>query len=388
MYKCIAFVFKLFAVLMLSSNLYVSANSSIGSTSLSSILFIYPVDKGFPFWDSQLNFATAVANAYNLNLKVAYTPAEYRNRFDAANYINQQITAMKHKPSLVITSFWVGSEQKILSLLDKQQIPLITINSDLSEQQFLEFGKPRTKYKLWLAHFSPNDTLAGQILTQAIVSNKRKLKCPNKTTCEVNIFAVTGLSYSAVSKQRANGLTKQIRSDKKANLLSLVYGNWDRNLVKTKTPTILRRHNDIDAFWFASDVMAYGLIDGAKTEGITLNKDTVIGGIDWSPATINMIRTGQMHVSLGGHFMEAGWGLILFHDYLNGVKLPLETTSVIKTEMSLLSKENLDELGPFLDNPHWSRHKLRSYSKHLNPTLTHYNLNPKSVILDQLTQEN
>jgi len=378
------FAFTLFA-LLISNKL--NAEDLQEDVSKPTILFIYPVDKGFPFWDSQLDFASAVASAYNFNIEVAYSPASYRNRFDAATYIEEQIDNMAQPPNLVITSFWVGSEQSILTLLNDRRIPLITINSDLSEKQFAKFGKPREKFDLWLAHFSPNDTLAGEQLASAIIEESRALRCES-TNCNVNIFAITGLSYSAVSKQRAVGLQVTTKQDKHARLLSIIYGNWDRQLVESKAEPILKRHNDINAFWIASDVMAYGLVDGIDSTHLTLQKNTVIGGIDWSPATIGMIENGQMHVSLGGHFMEAGWGLILFYDHLHDVDLPANFTTVVKTEMSLLNKQNINELGPFLNSPKWSKQKLRSYSRHLNPSRVEYDLNPRSIILEQIETNN
>lgn len=347
------------------------------------ILFIYPVDKGFPFWDSQVNFAEAVAAALHFNLDVAYTPKSYRNRFDAAHFVRQLIDSKSYKPSLIVTSFWVGSEESILTMLDAEKIPLISINSDLSAAQFTDLGKPRQRFPLWLAHFSPNDTKAGNQLATAINEESRRRRCLGKS-CEVNIFAITGLSYSAVSKQRSTGLKKAVHADIKANLLNIIYGNWERTLVASKAKTIVQRHSDINAYWIASDVMAYGLLEGLKSAQFNLPENTIIGGIDWSPETIEKIRRGEMDISLGGHFMEAGWGLILFYDYLNKVELPVSTTTIIKTEMSLLNIQNINELGPFLIAPKWSTERIRSYSKFLNPKLKQYNHDPRSVILEQL----
>jgi ABC-type sugar transport system substrate-binding protein len=290
-------------------------------------------------------------------LDVAYTPKSYRNRFDAANYARQIIESKHYKPSLVLTSFWVGSEKKILTMLNDKKIPIITINSDLSEQQFASLGRPRERFPLWLAHLSPNDTKAGNQLAQAIIKESRDRRCHGKK-CDVNIFAITGLSYSAVSKQRANGLNTVTRDDHFARLLGIIYGNWDRSLVASKAQTIIQRHDDIDAFWIASDVMAYGLLEGLDSAQMALPEETIIGGIDWSPDTIKKIKNGEMDISLGGHFMEAGWALILFYDYLNKVDLPSDITPVIKTEMSLLNTYNIDELGPFLVAPKWSREQI------------------------------
>jgi len=347
------------------------------------ILFIYPVDKGFPFWDSQVNFAQAVSDALGLELEIAYAPEGYRNRFWAADYIKNILSSRTQQPDLVITSFWVGSEEKILTMLGNKKIPLISINSDVSEEQFSKLGQPRERFPYWIAHLSPNDTDTGYQLANNIVQRSRDIRCPS-SNCNVNLFAITGMSASAVSKQRIKGLEQLLKEDLKSKLLNVVYGNWDRKLVEGMTDAIFSRHKDINAFWIASDVMAYGLEDGIFKMNMSLPKNTIIGGIDWSPPTINKIKQGKMHMSLGGHFLEAGLSLILFYDYLNNTDFKDDIGVVIKTDMSILDKHNVDSLGVFLSQPHWSKSRLRSYSRFINPNREQYSFSPERIILDQL----
>ncbi|MGJ8681097.1 ABC transporter substrate-binding protein [Paraglaciecola sp.] len=347
------------------------------------VLFIYPVDKGFPFWDSQVDFAKSVSDALGFKLDVAYTPEAYRNRFGAAAYIQEILAKKTQLPDLIITSFWVGSEEKILTMLDSKKIPLITINSDISDVQFAELGRPRELFPYWIAHLSPNDTLAGKKLADNIVQQSRDKRCTS-SDCRVNIFAITGMSYSAVSMQRVKGLKQVLEDDLKSRLLSVVYGNWDRTRVAGMANIIFSRHNDIHAFWIASDVMAYGLEDGIHNANIKMPENTIIGAIDWSPPSIEKITQGKMHVSLGGHFLEAGLSLILFYDYLNNRDFVDELGAVIKTEMSILDKSNVALLGPLLSQPKWAKNHIRSYSKFLNPNRAQYNFSPQKMILEQL----
>ncbi|MCF2948586.1 ABC transporter substrate-binding protein [Paraglaciecola aquimarina] len=329
----------------------------------------------------------AVSDALGFEIDVAYAPEAYRNRFGAAAYIKEVLAKDTRLPDLIITSFWVGSEQKILSMLDTKKIPLISINSDISDEQFAELGKPREIFPYWLAHLSPNDTIAGSKLANAFINLSREKRCFS-SDCKVNIFAITGMSYSAVSVQRVKGLEQILQQDLKSHLLNVVYGNWDRERVAGMANTIFSRHKDIHAFWIASDVMAYGLEDGLKNSNISMPKDTIIGSIDWSPASIEKIKQNKMHVSLGGHFLEGGLSLILFYDYLNGYDFAQEMGVVIKTEMSILDKNNVEQLGPFLQKPKWSKSRLQSYSKSLTPARKQYNFNPKQIIVEQLTAIN
>ncbi|MFC3122212.1 ABC transporter substrate-binding protein [Agaribacter flavus] len=347
------------------------------------VLFVYPVEKGFPFWDSQVDYASAVSEALGFELEVAYAPKEYRNRFAALSFIKERVASSKKKPNLLITSFWLGSEFDILTYLEEQKIYGISINSDISQEQYARLGRPREQFTYWLASLSPNDTLAGKQLAEAILSHVKTKNCP-LVSCEINVFAITGLRYSAVSIQRATGLHEALANEPQSKLLNLVYGKWDRQVVRGMTEAIIQRHDKIDAFWVASDVMAYGIFDRLNELGIELDPATVVGGIDWSPYSVELIENGTMTMSLGGHFLEGGWAITLFFDYLNGRDFEQETGSVIKTSMSLLNANNVKEVGQFLSNPQWSPEQLRAYSKFLNPKRVKYNMDPQLIISDQI----
>ena len=359
-----------------------SALSSEAPQTHKEILFIYPVEKGVPFWDSQVDFASAVANALGYKLNVAYPAPKYRNRFEAHNFIKKQIEASELQPVLVLTSFWVGSEEKILTYLSSQGIPLISINSDVTEEQFNSLGRPRERFPLWLAQLSPNDELVGQQLAKALIEQSRERRCFDEN-CMVNIFGITGLSYSAVSQQRVSGLKQIVSNDESSSLLGTVFGDWSKDRVKGISSNIVMRHEDINALWVASDVMAYGFIEGLKASSLTLPSNTVIGSIDWSQETIEKIKTDALQISLGGHFLEGGQAIVLFHDYINGVDFADELGVVIKTPMSILDRNNVSELGALLEKPHWRADKIKSYSKFLNPSRANYQLNPKALILEQ-----
>ena len=350
------------------------------------ILFTHPMENGLPFWDSQVAFAQSVAAALNFDLEVLYFPKDQRNRFTAANYLKQVIESKKLAPDLVVTFFWLGSEESVLTMLKEKNIDIISINSDITPEQFERLGRPRERFPNWLLHLSPDDILAGNQLAAGILAQSRALRCPDKN-CYVELFAITGAIGSAVSAQRVEGLKQVFENDENSKIINIVHGNWEREFVEELTKKIFLRHAHIDAFWVASDVMTYGLFDGLAQIKQKLSKKTVIGSIDWSPETIEKIKNGEMNISLGGHFMEGGWALILYFDYLQNIDFAAETTTIIKTEMSILDKYNIDQLGPFLSSPAWSATFLQSHSKFLNPARKSYNLNPQNFIMQQLVQK-
>lgn len=339
-------------------------------------------DPGFPFWDSQVDFAGAVANAIDVNLNVHFIPARHRDRFGIVEYISKHLRAEDELPDLVISAFWLGAEQKLLKLLDSKAIAFISINSHISPQQFSQLGRPREKFPEWLAHLSPNDIEAGSAIAAQLIRKIREQKQCDGAVCPVSLFGFNGLSYAAVSKQRALGLAQAVERDKATDLFNIVHANWRQAIAASMMPTILERHGQIDGFWVASDIMAYGVVDGLRTS--RPHRSALIGSMDWSPDTIDYIRNGEIAVSLGGHFMEAGWAILMFNDFSNGIDFEKELGTIITTKLTSLDKSNIAHFGPFLASPKWSNSTLRQYSKYYNKQLKRYPFDADTILRQQI----
>jgi ABC-type sugar transport system substrate-binding protein len=63
--------------------------------------------------------------------------------------------------------------------------------------------------------------------------------------------------------------------------------------------------------WCATDTMALGAIQGTIQAGREPGSDVLIGGVDWTRDGLLAIQEGMLHVSFGGHFMEAGFAIVI-----------------------------------------------------------------------------
>ena len=72
----------------------------------------------------------------------------------------------------------------------------------------------------------------------------------------------------------------------------------------------------------------------------------MVGGIDWNLEAIQSIQKGQMTASMGGHFMEGGWVMVLLYDYFNGVDFVDEGVAM-KSKMSAITQANADQFEMF-----------------------------------------
>ncbi|MDU0355529.1 ABC transporter substrate-binding protein [Paraglaciecola aquimarina] len=353
-----------------------------GQSSQTEVVLLVNADDTFPFWQSEVDFYQAVGDALDINVDVHYVPGKYRDRFGVVGYIKNYLNDRQHPPTLVMSAFLFGAEEKLLALLNEQSIPFISLNSYVSAQQFVELGKPRERFPLWLGHFSPNDIQVGKQLMQALLSLYRKRNNCTKTKCGANVFGFTGLPYAAVSQQRVEGVRRAVHNDPKSHLFNNVAANWRRAIALEKMATVVGRHSDIDIFWAASDNMAWGIVDGLKK--YQYKHDVLVGSIDWSPNTIPFIENGQIDISFGGHFLEAGLALIFYYDYLHGIDFAKKYGTIVEIEMSQLSKENVHRIGPFLIEPKWNKRILYNYSKFNNRDRKEYLLAPLDIINQQL----
>ena len=88
--------------------------------------------------------------------------------------------------------------------------------------------------------------------------------------------------------------------------------------------------------------MALGAMDAAIARGRKPGKDIFIGGLNWSAEALERVQDGKMVASIGGHFMQGGWAMVLIHDYHMGrdfADLGVEFTA----PMTVIDQSNVAE---------------------------------------------
>ncbi len=244
-------------------------------------------------------------------------------------------------------------------------------------------GGPREKYHHWLAHISPNDEELGHRLAREVVQRARIKKSCIEIDCNVNVFGISGLKYASVSRQRQRGLKSWIQQDGNSILYNVVDGRWRESEASNITARSMIRHPEVDAYWIASDIMAYGAIDALSKLTPTKRDMLVVGSIDWSPRTIPLINTGAIDVSLGGHFMEGGLALKLFFLYERKIDSTVLNDHVYTTIVTELDRTNTSTLGSFLTKPKWSASVVYEWIE--SATTSSPNFDTRSLLLNHIS---
>src|SRR4029079_3192904 len=100
-----------------------------------------------------------------------------------------------------------------------------------------------------------------------------------------------------------------------AVLHEVVPANWESERASSETARLLDRHPGLTVVWSASDGMAQAAAETIRAAGKVPGKDVLVGGIDWAPFAFDEVRRGTFAASVGGHFLDGAWALVLLHDH-------------------------------------------------------------------------
>jgi ABC-type sugar transport system substrate-binding protein len=190
---------------------------------------------------------------------------------------------------------------------------------------------------------------------------------------DIQTIAIDGAKGTAASNDRMIGLYKTISKYKNLTLEASSEGYWNTESTQKATSMLLKRTNPPHIIWAANDNSAIGAVHAAKKAGLTPGKDIFIGGIDWIPDIFEYIRRDEVAVSIGGHFLEGMWAVILAYDYKNGHDFAdNDNKATLLTPMNIIDKNNITEIAPIIENVQWDTLNFKALSKTHNKDIEVY----------------
>ncbi len=270
------------------------------------------------------------------------------------------------------------SSSKILDVAEKIRIPVVSYNTKLYTNSSNEY-LPGISHKFWIAQITPDDFQAGKLLADELIT-----RTESAGVSRVNLIAFSGSSRDNASKDRLRGLHKSLSEHSKSNLLQVFTTEfYNYNTTRDKFHTIVReRFPDVNTVWCANDVIASAVVDECISLGLIPGKDIHIGGIDWQACGLNNIKKGHMELSVGEHFMEGAWGLIMLFDYLNGNMHVLKERSRKSENFIIADKGNINKVVKYIDNLLSDGFSYRPFSMTYNSSQQKYHFSIKSDLSD------
>lgn len=289
------------------------------------------------FWPVVEMFCRAAAEDLNIELQTYY----YGNNAVNMVKIAGKILSGK-KPDAVMFHNYKKMGKEVLELCEKNKVPAFVFNAGFSSD--LGVGAPRERYKYWIGQMLPDDEYAGYLLARVLIREAEKIgrNGPNK---KIHMVALEGIRASNASNLRVKGLKRALRETDKIKFHQYFHSKWKTNLAQEAFKMSVERYPDVSVFWAASESMAIGVIRGAALTERKPGSDFVVGGIDLLPHNQKFLESGQMTVSVGGHYIEGAWVLVLLHDFFSGYDFYDLVGSRFYTKMAAITQDQIHKYG-------------------------------------------
>ena len=313
-------------------------------------------------------FANAVAEDLDVELEIISITG------GPANFVRhvEKLLAREDPPDYLVLPEYKASALRTVSLADAAEIPVFLFNTAPNPSDRDELGAPRTKYKSFIGEMYPDDKAAGYELARYLIQSAQR-----DGAGEVNVIALAGNSASRSARLRSLGLRRAVEESANTELLQEVSGRWRRHVASMKAPPLLARHPHANVYWAANDAMALGISDAIGD----IVPNAKLGGIDWTAQALDAIREGRLDASAGGHFMEAGWAIILLHDHFHGADFAKTPGGASRTTpFYLITKETVHTLDKVIGPEFWGQVDFRTFSRVHNPTRDGYDFSYTKLI--------
>ena len=316
------------------------------------VLFINPTWQGHPHWQRITDTMQMAAREFGLQLEVVYAGYEDRNKRLSYKDLVVKASLETPKPDYVVFMFYKSVGAETLAALEKARIHSFTINTPIPDNERQAIGLPQQRFKYWLGHIAPDDRIVG---AQLAIAMQGLLAPQPPTQAPVQGIGLTGDWLSSVAQDRQSGFLS-VTPASRVWIRQVVPAGWETDKARSKTQILLQRYPDSRFIWCASDTMALGAIDALKAMGRWQPKAYVIGGVDWTAQGLDAIARGELDASVGGHFLDGGWVMVMIYDHWHGVRLDKRKT-LITSPMKTLTQDNVQ---PYRDKlKKWSQQTIR-----------------------------
>lgn len=345
------------------------------------VIFFNPNLPGNTFWDMVTNFMRAVAEDLNVELTVVHSKGNpYSYKKDGLELVE----SLSRGDYLITAYFSSSSSIKYIQQANERGVKVFIINAGLPEDEKQILGEPREKLENWIGHMAPSDFQAGYELADILINKAMALNKGSSTG--IRVVALGGGTDTIVPLRRKEGFEKRIAEQPNVRMDSFIDTEWTRPEAKITARELLNQNPEAQVVWTLSDPAALGVIDAAKEAGKKPGVDILTGGIDWSSEAISAVASGEMTASVGGHFFEGGWALLLIYDYHYGIDFADDPGRTSTTLMSAITTDNVQTYIQKLGNPDWSKIDFKQFSKKYNPGLKKYDFS-LTALLDAFDEE-
>lgn len=335
------------------------------------VVFANPGGKGDAFFQLMTDFMQVAADDLGFELDVYYGD---RNHV----LIDENVEAIFKRrplPDYIIGMNARGSGERLLQLAEFAGVKTVFVNQSFLGEARDRMGYPGERFKLWLFEFLPNDVHSGYLLAKTLIDEALERGLTDSDGM-VNVLAISGHETSAASILREEGLKQAVAENAKVRLRQVVHAGWKRDRAREQAKGLLERYPETTVIWSASDKMALGACEGVRESGRKPGTHILTGGVDWANLALNMVENGDFTVTVGGHFMDGAWALVMLYDLIHGSELPRPE----KSTFSSITRDNIGSYRSNFNTGNWHKIDFTRFSKHANPKLERYEFGLDAVL--------
>jgi len=336
------------------------------------VTFINPSMQGNDFWDQVNEVALAAAKDLNISFEVVQSDGHRLLQ----KQVIKQIISQETKPDYIIFLPYDGTAFETFTKLEQAQIPFITIERTVFPDLQNKLGVPQQYFKFWLGEIYHDNKKAGRLLASTLFkASKQSLAASD----ELNVVGISG-DMSGHSSDRNSGLISELEQDTDFALAQIVNARWERGIAGDMFIGLLRRYQNIQIVWTASDIMALGVADVASKQGKFINQNVFIGGFDWNIEALQAIKENRYTASVGGHFMQTAWALVKIYDHANNKSAFNTDDNIPSYELQLIDRNNIEEYQVLLNPPDWDKVDFIQFSLTHQDNITSYQFDFSRVL--------
>ncbi len=320
--------------------------------------FVNPGHHDQGFWSQVSSVMKVAASQLNMELYEVYGDRHWK-------LMLQEGKSLIESQSLDYLIL-VNEHQKADALIRKaaaKKLPTFMLLNDF------DLSDPAKEYANWQGSLIPDNRAAGREMAEALLA---------ANPGPARLFTIVGDTVTPASLDRTAGLDDVMAVSPQMEELLRVPGLWSESVAFEKTQLLLKR--DVpDIIWGANDDIALGAIRALKAAGLTPGKDVSVVGLNWSPAGLQAVRSGELLLTHGGHFMAGSWMLVLIYDHHQGLNRQPQRHAF---NMSAITSENVGAYQACFGNGEWERIDFKRFSQtdNTNASTSEYDFNLQHML--------
>ncbi len=333
-----------------------------------------PADPTGGFWMEVSSFMQAAADDLGVDLEIIYSERNHLLMRKKA----EEVLSRENLPDYLIVVNEKLAAAGIVALAEQKNVKVFNIMMGFYGNQAAHLGKPREKYKNWIGGLIPDNRWAGYHLASELIKKVREQGVADKN---IRLLPIAGDYATQATLLRNEGLAYARADFYNSQFLPEIHCLWRKDMAYDLVRKFMKRDPQVNVIWAANDPMALGAIEGIKENGLIPGKDVLVGGINWDRPALEAVRDGRLALSIGGHFMIGGWGLVMLYDYHHGYDFIERGGPIVRKKIfSVIDSGNVNHFLRRFGMRDWNKIDFKRFSKAYNDTLNEYDFSVDALI--------